>query len=409
MLASLVRYVFSIEHIFVIYLFTGFIKSTLKVYNINLPVDITLLFALLLILRVIFEIWTLDRISLKNNFRFIYVIFIFIFSALFTLTYTASPEYGYYKAILLLTNLIAFIIPLMVKNFTIEKFFYIFFIYTFIFSSIYLYKVNTFLGNYSSDSPLYAYMGSYLFVGMVLGITLLYVALSSGRYNVKRIALIFVISIMLFSTAARGPLLFSLIILFIFVAFFSWYSLFVKAKLKSSILKYISYFLLCLIIASIIISYYDNNQLFERSLYRFGNFFNSNVEEIDGGRSNIYANTFDFIKEKPIVGYGIGSYGYVALGIDGRAYPHNLFLEVWFELGIIGLLIISYFMAIYLKRLILYGDKLTWGLSIFVLFNLMKAYSLTDLRLPVAIFSIVLLLTSTHNILTEKYEHNEKN
>jgi hypothetical protein len=37
-------------------------------------------------------------------------------------------------------------------------------------------------------------------------------------------------------------------------------------------------------------------------------------------------------------GYGFGSYGLLSLGIDERAYPHNVFIEVFLELGVVGLI-----------------------------------------------------------------------
>ena len=37
-----------------------------------------------------------------------------------------------------------------------------------------------------------------------------------------------------------------------------------------------------------------------------------------------------------LVGNGTGDYGYFALGRDGRAYPHNILLELAYENGLIG-------------------------------------------------------------------------
>lgn len=55
-----------------------------------------------------------------------------------------------------------------------------------------------------------------------------------------------------------------------------------------------------------------------------------------------------------LVGYGTGDYGYFALGHDGRAYPHNVILEVAYENGLIGvaLLIVAltYPLAAVLRR-----------------------------------------------------------
>ena len=52
-----------------------------------------------------------------------------------------------------------------------------------------------------------------------------------------------------------------------------------------------------------------------------------------------YAATWAMVDEAPIWGRGIGSWPVLNGRGDIRAYPHNIFLEVFFELGIIGLLI----------------------------------------------------------------------
>ncbi|MCB1221168.1 MAG: O-antigen ligase family protein [Planctomycetales bacterium] len=51
-----------------------------------------------------------------------------------------------------------------------------------------------------------------------------------------------------------------------------------------------------------------------------------------------YAATWAMVDESPIWGRGIGSWPVLNGRGDIRAYPHNIFLEVFFELGIIGLL-----------------------------------------------------------------------
>jgi O-antigen ligase len=42
-----------------------------------------------------------------------------------------------------------------------------------------------------------------------------------------------------------------------------------------------------------------------------------------------------------VIGHGTGDFGYLALGKDGRAYPHNVLLEVAYENGIVGLALVS--------------------------------------------------------------------
>ena len=42
-----------------------------------------------------------------------------------------------------------------------------------------------------------------------------------------------------------------------------------------------------------------------------------------------------------LIGHGTGDYGYFSLGHDGRYYPHNMFLEVAYENGIVGVCVLT--------------------------------------------------------------------
>ena len=54
------------------------------------------------------------------------------------------------------------------------------------------------------------------------------------------------------------------------------------------------------------------------------------------GRDSIYGLTLDYIKNKPLVGYGFDSFDYYT-GLD---YPHNFLLQFLFDFGIIGTLLV---------------------------------------------------------------------
>ncbi|MCB1218353.1 O-antigen ligase family protein [bacterium] len=64
-----------------------------------------------------------------------------------------------------------------------------------------------------------------------------------------------------------------------------------------------------------------------------------------------YATTWSRVDESPLWGRGIGSWPVLTGRGDIRAYPHNIFLEVFFELGIIGL-VLFFCMLFYAWRLI---------------------------------------------------------
>ena len=70
-----------------------------------------------------------------------------------------------------------------------------------------------------------------------------------------------------------------------------------------------------------------------------------------------YATTWLMLDESPIVGRGIGSWPVLTGRGDIRSYPHNIFLEIMFELGMVGLLIFAAIL-IYTWRLIPRRDVL---------------------------------------------------
>ncbi|NMA73495.1 MAG: O-antigen ligase family protein [Bacteroidales bacterium] len=60
------------------------------------------------------------------------------------------------------------------------------------------------------------------------------------------------------------------------------------------------------------------------------------------GRDSIYGGSWDLFLESPIFGYGINGYAVMT----GGNYPHNLFLEIMLDLGIIGVILIIPILAI---------------------------------------------------------------
>ena len=118
------------------------------------------------------------------------------------------------------------------------------------------------------------------------------------------------------------------------------------------------------------------------------------LKDSQGGGKSAYSRilytkfSIDKINQQPIWGYGVGSFGFEYNHIDEKDYPHNLFLEVWFELGIIPLfLIILFFYAIYKHTL---SVKCYWCMAIYFyfFFNILKSSSLVDIRMMLGFYAI---------------------
>jgi hypothetical protein len=94
------------------------------------------------------------------------------------------------------------------------------------------------------------------------------------------------------------------------------------------------------------------------------------------------------IDKSPFWGYGVGSFGYEKSNIDQLDYPHNIFLEVWFELGYIPLLIFLFiFYQVYRH---INPKECSWCLALYFYFllNLLKSSSLIDIRMMLGFYAI---------------------
>ena len=214
---------------------------------------------------------------------------------------------------------------------------------------------------------------------------------------------------MLILSGGRGGLVLAFLVLTIFGFFKS------KFKQLKLILKSISLIILFGFIIGHFIRQTEYVELFDRSITRLElliefNGFNSgggggkSVEERVGMLNFCY----DKIVHSPtslVFGYGIGSFWYEYTGIDGRGYPHNLVLEILFELGLIGLLIFIIFWGVASKHF--KYTALSW-IVFYLLLNSLKSSSLVDLRILFFMFSLA-LIDGSNNFVLQKKSKNARN
>lgn len=137
------------------------------------------------------------------------------------------------------------------------------------------------------------------------------------------------------------------------------FAIFVAMPLLVYILYYISkrsyqrlYFSLMLLFISlsiVLIFYHFAEDIFETSIYR------RLLEDPDyygfsTARARIWLFSWLLIKEVPLKGIGFGGFTEASGQEYGSfKYPHNLFLEAWLELGLIGLLLLLVWTALFCK------------------------------------------------------------
>ncbi|MBZ4663252.1 MAG: hypothetical protein JG776_954 [Caloramator sp.] len=196
--------------------------------------------------------------------------------------------------------------------------------------------------------------GSYQFAGytaaLALGINLCFIVWDKNiaRFNIFKSKLYKILSYFLvifqlvgvMTTGARGAM--------ILVIFYLIYFLILVRNDRLSILNKICIVIIVIILYLNILPILINNSVFNSSLRRLFEYVSDNGINWEGtsGRDIIYILTIELIKLSPIYGYGLFSY-YNYL----NSYPHNLFLEILVQGGIIYLSIFIIINYLVIKKL----------------------------------------------------------
>jgi hypothetical protein len=393
--------------IYIFYLLSGIIKTLLIYYGIHLPIDITLIAAVLLIFHIIIDN-AFKPLSIhvdKSIMTGILILSVFFLWILISLFYTRSEFYSFEKTILFLTNIVAFIYPIVIKDFNIKKFLKYLVISVNIFF-IWFYKIYFILNEkYYGTEMFYEVMGLYLTLATVEGLVLLILISSPEKIfkiNLFRIFFIVLSLAFLFLSGARGPILFAVLALILYYA-----SKLIRMKLVRTIdLNRYSKFLffgLPVVAFAVIYGFYNFHdkiiELLDRSMYRISLFVTGVAEKSDLGESvdarvdqikfsidTIFSNFHSFL-----LGFGFGSFGTMYTGDDVRLYPHNILLEVWFELGAIGLIIFTFFLFSILIGRIKSKAYIIGFIILYIILNMLKSSSIIDIRIFFTFFALYII------------------
>ena len=308
-----------------------------------------------------------------------------------TLIYTASPGYGYIKIFMFLSNLAAVLIPFIYKGFNRKRFFHLFaymgsgliFVYTALIPDIYT--------SYLKDVDYRDMVTRYLDIGYVAGVIILILAFVCPQMKkFIKLLLIGLNAWTLLVSSARGPLLFLVLVLLIrlavsFVTFMkSW-----RLDFKNIFYMIVGVGLLGTAAYYLIDRY---SLLLERSVTRLLMLLDPGGGESVLERINMVSYSFDRIFENAgnfLFGLGVGSFGILYEGVDERNYPHNVILETWFELGLLGVILFILLLLVYFKKI---RFRLNFVLIfIYLLLNSLKSYSLIDLRIMFGILSVLVI------------------
>ena len=398
-----------IEFYLILFLLSGMFKSLLfSICGNNIKLPLTIIFGILLILMIyIKDIYNLKR--LKEEYKsFIFLLLFFVWS-LFSISYSSSENYVWYKLLGLGTNFLAFFGVLIMKEISLKRF-TIYFSYITYFFSLIFFVINP--NSISKNFIFHEYFneiyiqGWYLVLGQFLIVNMILIfSFSEKKKIIYNLLISFNIICLL---GGRFPIVLALIVFFII----SIYLIQKKYLTKKLLMQFFKSLTIIILINSFLnISSKTYRSLLLRSVYRFEvlsfsfhdvNFLNDkeNYQESLNQENNSFNKRLEYLlfsktkifenKSSLILGYGLGSFSNEYDQTDRRLYPHNIIVEIVFELGLIGLLLALAFLISNSSSYKGFFTNLAFLAALTLLINSMKSSSIVDLRLLFALLAIAI-------------------
>ncbi|MBN2083275.1 O-antigen ligase family protein [bacterium] len=399
--------VFSFETILVLFMFAGVYKGDPRFAG--LPFDITAVAFALSVLTGLYLLWRNGFTLVRYSAQVLWLYGAFTAWALITLAWTPSHDYAQDKALFLCTlifwPLAAGALIIAPRPVRWRRFFLVLLLFAgwIAVESLLYFAINTLLGR--RFAFVHALSGTYLSLGRVIGPGLLVIAavvlFVRTRWWQKLLLAGLAVGFLgvLMVLGGRTPLVAAVLSCCILL-------LGLRPRLARTPLELLGQFTLVVIgIAALaaLVGYVAGAEVYElpASLKRLMLLFEGTIPT--NRRFEHYALTFIHLDNNPWLGQGLGSWP-VVVGIgDYRAYPHNILLEIWFELGLVGLALFSTLIALALAALGPFKRLRTspyalLALALFVnaFLNAMVSGDLNDNRPVFAMLGLCLLAGSAY-------------
>jgi len=408
--------IFSKELIFAVLLLSGTIKMVLPLMGITGLPDLTLLSAIIVTMIMISHLKTTLKSLSIQRFELISILTLFYLFMIFSLGYTSSQSASVTKTINFGTMALAFYFPLLVKDFNMHRFILSLTPLIFLCSILFLNFYTTYISGNSTEvftnmnkDEILQMTALYLTISWLNGILVLYYFFNEKEKPILKWSMLLISFIILISAGGRGPLLFTILILgaYLLYQFYQFLTIFKFNKLILPVIVTIAITgSIIFVVSNTTSSPSDSGAL--KLVHNTVERLMGLVTEKGGGASahSRITNTIFSVKkinESPFWGYGVGSYGYEMTNIDHLDYPHNIFLEVWFELGYIPLLLFLFlFYQVYRQ---INTQTCAWCLALYFYFllNILKSSSLIDIRMMLGFYAIFI---TVNHIQGEEKEKN---
>lgn len=256
--------------------------------------------------------------------------------------YTPAPEYGGVKLVrFLLIGGFFLLAPLyLIKEEEDFRHFALTFVLFAIAQSFLLFaRVDRFTVNANPDETDVTRIGAGWLVGMALLLLLFYKVVLSPFW--RKVLIVFAVPCLiggLIASASRGAV-FSVALAMIILAF-----KLSRGRSKIAILGLIIFTMICAGGAFYFLRGMGNGKYSEKFSELVALSHGEQTYGSGGERLAFYSAALREIPQRPILGIGVGGWSVYYYGLDARRYPHNLFLEVSVEEGLIGILALCTFL-----------------------------------------------------------------
>ena len=332
--------IFSFETLFVLFLFSGIYKAD---YRFEwMPIDLTLLLFILSIISGFFILFQRDFKLKKYSWELILIGLSFVIYILSSIIWSPGVVYTINKACLFATltfwSLIAS--SLIISNNTrrIKRFFVMLLIFSILvgFEGLRAYLESGGKNTFSAFNANYLAFGRVIGIGFIIVFTHMLFNLKKYFCHILSLMILSFFIWILINSGGRGPFLSILIVIFIaLVAGFKF-----NSNAKINIKNYIPYLVIFILILVILFSYLFISGSTLVTIKRISTIF---IKEDMGLsvalRLQYYKSSLSLWMKNPIFGNGIGSWPILMDFGDKPGYPHNIFIEIAVELGLIGLVL----------------------------------------------------------------------
>lgn len=370
----------------------GLLFLTLHEYSLNLIIStnnkLNIISLALFIIFIFFD---------KKNFKFLkfslmdFVYYLFFIILIISMLISKNYDINYF-----MVTFISFFLVFVFSNYkNSQNIIYIYSKYLCIFLLLTLFKsfdyfINVDISNFMKtiyDKQL-GYIGlgeTFLYSGTFLWTYFLF------KKNYVTLSLLIFNIFLLFILGSRGAFFSFLIIIILSII------------LKKDINKYLKFFVYSIFFIFLVL----NLQGFFGERYQINKLLSSpSISSYEyGGRIFIYSESIRLIKENPL-GIGLGSFSKVT----PYSYPHNIFLEIFVELGIIGFSLFLFLLFLILKKSLALRENFNvYEFNVLMLFlaSLIfrnSSFSLyTSKQLMVFLGTLILIIKKHSNYYKESY------